>query len=241
MTTPTPGGPAPAPASASSSPSYGALGHYLDQAGRDYFAWQGADGLLQARFNLHLWRPHLRPEHSVLDFGCGGGFLLSVLDARVKVGVEVNPHARAAAERLGIVTYPTVAEVPGQFDRVISSHALEHIPHPREALLQLRGKLRDRDSRLLLLLPIDDWRARHNRRYRPGDINQHLHTWTPLLLGNLLASCELDVLEVRVVHHAWPPGSRFLWRVSPFLFHAVAVPWSAISRQRQLFAVAALR
>lgn len=220
------------------APSYGVIDRYLDEQGAEYFAWQGADGLRTAEFNKHLWQPHISAADDVLDFGCGGGYLLKVLEARRKVGVEVNPHARERARELGIEVYPSVAEVPGRFSRVISSHALEHVPHPRQALVELKEKLADEHSRLLLLLPLDDWRSRSQRKYDPSDINMHLQTWTPQLLGNLLRSCGLRVHQIRVVSHAWPPASQRLWRISPRLFHSAAFAWSVLNRQRQLFAVA---
>jgi hypothetical protein len=66
----------------------------------------------------------------------------------------------------------------------------------------------------------------------------HLQTWTPQLLGNLLQSCGLDVVELRIVAHAWPPAKERLWRLSPALFHRAALVWAILNRQRQLFAVA---
>jgi SAM-dependent methyltransferase len=221
-------------------PSYGVIGHYLGDQGRKYFAWQGEDGVTQALYNKHLWQPYIAASDDVLDFGCGGGFLLKVLDAKRRAGIEVNPHARQNARELGIETYESIEEVGGTFDKVISSHALEHVPHPRQAVLELKQKLTDERSRLLLLLPLDDWRAVMNRQYRPNDAHMHLQTWTPQLLGNLLNSCGLDVDEVRVINHAWPPKRELLWRISPALFHAAAVGWSVYNKQRQLFAIARL-
>lgn len=220
--------------------SYGVIGHYLGDKGRRYFAWQGEDGVTQGLYNRHLWQPYVSPNDDVLDFGCGGGFLLHVLEARKKVGIEVNPHARESATQLGIEMYERIDDVAGTFDKVISSHALEHIPHPRQALLELKQKLRNRNSRLLLLLPLDDWRAPMNRTYRPADVNMHLHTWTPQLLGNLLSSAGLQVEKVRIITHAWPPKRQMLWRISKALFHAAAVGWSVYNKQRQLFAIARL-
>lgn len=228
------------PAVALPVPSYGVIDHYLGSKGEQYFNWQGRPGILQGRWNRHLWAPHIRSDDDVLDFGCGGGFLLRMLDARARIGVEVNPAAARRARSLGIVTYTTLAEVPGTFDRIITSHVLEHIPHPRQALVELRDRLRDAESRLLILLPLDDWRNRANRRYARTEQNQHLHAWTPQTLGNLLASSGLDVLDVQIVREAWPPGSALLWKISPGLFRAAARVWARVARRYQLFAMCRL-
>jgi len=224
-----------------SDPACGVTDHYLGVKGEDYFAWQKADGLVDARYNLHIWSRHVGPTDDLLDFGCGGGFLLKALDARRKAGVEVNPAARRQAAELGIETFENIRDVPGTFDKVISSHALEHVPHPRQALIDLKGKLRGPNSRLVLLLPLDDWRNGLNRHYRPDDVSMHLHAWTPQLLGNLLAGCGYAVHEVTVIRHAWPPGRHRLWKIPPRVFHAAAWLCSIVRKQRQLFAVASLR
>ncbi len=237
---------APAPRSEGSAgspdgPGYGSTTRYLGDAGRAYYeTFQAPLGEMGARFNRHLWTPYVSSGHDVLDFGCGGGQLLRSLDARRKVGVEINPVARAVAADAGIEMYETVGAVPGVFDRVITSHALEHVPFPQQALVELRGKLRGPESRLVVLLPLEEWRTRHSRTYRADDINQHLYGWTPLTLGNLLASAGLRVYESRVVSHAWSPRFAALWNVSPGLLHAASRVFSRLTKARQLMAVAGL-
>lgn len=105
---------------------------------------------------MPFWFSHIHPEDSVLDFGCGGGYLLSLLSASYKLGVEINPAARYAAQKLGLDVFPALDEVNDySFSRVISSHALEHIPSPLVALKQLCMKIAQ-GGKLLLLLPMDD-------------------------------------------------------------------------------------
>jgi hypothetical protein len=170
----------------------------------------------------------------------GGGFLLKVLKAEKKVGVEINASARGCANRLGIEALSTLKEVKGRYDKVISSHTLEHIPNPVEAVSQLKTKLRDGMSRIILLLPLDDWRAPGNREFDPSDANMHLHTWTPQLIGNVFRACDLKTYSVEVITHAWPPYKFQLWNLHPSLFHWVAYFWSLRMKKRQLLAIAGL-
>lgn len=197
--------------------------------------------MARALYNKHLWQEYISTDDDILDFGCSGGFLLRVLEAKRKIGVEINPYAREYAGKHGIVVYETLDEVPGKFDKVISSHALEHVPNPRAALLELKKKLRGENSLMLLLLPLDDWRAKANRVYRENDVDMHLYTWTPQILGNLLSSCDLQVKEIFIITHAWSNKMQFLWRLSPSIFHLVALGWSLISKRRQLFGIASLK
>lgn len=223
-------------------PDYGSHAHYLDEAGHAYYAsYQAPLGDMAAKYNRHLWTPYIDSRHDVLDFGCGGGALLSSLDAQRKVGVEINPHARSVAQDRGLETYTALHEVSGKFDRLMSSHALEHIPFPQKALAELRTLFRGPESRLILLLPLDDWRNRTNRTFDPRDINQHLYAWTPQTLGNLLTSAGYSVDEIRVVNHAWHPRFGRLWDVSVPFFHQAARLFSMLKRSRQLLAVASIK
>jgi SAM-dependent methyltransferase len=188
-------------------PEYGASDHYLGSAGKDYFELQGISGRVAAQWNLPFWESHVTAEDSVLDFGCGGGYLLSAIHATHKVGVEINPVARREASAIGINTYATLDEVPsGCFTRIISSHALEHVLHPLIALRALRRRLCS-SGRLVLLLPLDDWRAPSHRCFEFDDRDHHLYSWTPQNLGNLLTEAGFHPISISVIVDAMPPLS----------------------------------
>src|SRR5207237_1742613 len=132
------------------------------------------------------------------------GHLLAALTAASKVGVEINPAARRVAQLHGLRTVATLQELGEEvFDVVISSHSLEHVPAPRDVLLKLRTHLPP-DGQLILLAPLDDWRATSQRTFHPADMNFHLYSWTPQSLGNLLLSADLEPLDLRTMTHAFP-------------------------------------
>jgi len=123
-------------------------------------------------------------------------------------------------------------------DVVISNHALEHTLDPLGDLRALRRALRP-GGKLVLWLPIDDWRAQ--REPADGDDrDHHLYTWTPRLLANLLREAGFELRECRVVAHAWPTNRyATLHRVLPApLFELAARAWSRLRRRRQLMALA---
>jgi hypothetical protein len=103
--------------------------HYLGAEGEEYFRWQGGGGQFAARIKLHNYAHLIRPEFTVIDFGCGGGFLLNAADCSRKIGIEVNPAARRCATGFGIECHESPAEVEdGVADLIVSDHALEHVP-----------------------------------------------------------------------------------------------------------------
>jgi SAM-dependent methyltransferase len=213
----------------------GGASHYEGEAGTEYLAYQRRYGELGAELNLFKFAPYVRPSDAVVDFGCGIGSLLERLDAAEKTGVEVSEPARREAEARGLRVVSSAAELESaSADVAISNHALEHTLSPLAELRELRRVLKPH-GRIVLWLPIDDWRAQR----RPlADPNHHLYTWTPLLLANLLDEAGFDVQECRVVTHAWPPATARLARLPRPLFDTVARVWSVLRRRRQVMAVA---
>lgn len=75
-----------------------------------------------------------RPEHSVIDVGCGDGSLLASLPCRVRIGVSPTEEERArlAAERAGVEFRAGLAQkIPAEdasADRVICNGVLSLLP-----------------------------------------------------------------------------------------------------------------
>jgi 2-polyprenyl-3-methyl-5-hydroxy-6-metoxy-1,4-benzoquinol methylase len=215
--------------------------HYQGAKGREYCQIQGQGELshlgykLQARF----FRPHLRPDDLVLDFGCGNGSMSRELRRGVREiqGLEVNASARELARSQGLTVFGDLQELPrsAKYSAIVSNHVLEHVPNVIETLALLRAHL-EGEGRLVLMLPIDDFREKTNRTWRAEDPNHHLHTWTPLLLGNTLQEAGFTPRELSIVTHAWTPKLFFL---GDTLLQAVACRLLAVvRRRRQLFALA---
>jgi len=210
--------------------------HYKGSQGAAYFEWQRKAGEVGARLNAEKFHRHVRPTDSAADFGCGDGSMLEYLSVAERTGIEPNEHARAAAAKRGIRTVASAADLrDSSTDIVVSSHALEHTLDPVGELRELHRVLKP-DGRLVLWLPIDDWRAQRDADMT--DTNHHLYTWTPLTLHNLLTETRFDVHEVRVVTHAWPPKTPLLLRLLPrAVWDRLAWLSAVVRRRRQLEAV----
>jgi len=59
-----------------------------------YFEYQKEGGNFGGHAELFKFQHFIQPTDSVVDFGCGGGFLLAELVCGRRVGVDVNPSAR---------------------------------------------------------------------------------------------------------------------------------------------------
>lgn len=75
--------------------------------------------------------------NSVLDFGCGPGWMLRSFNGNFKkVGIENSKLARVQA---GIYfdVYPSISDIAGYFDLIIINHVIEHLVNPIETMIKL--------------------------------------------------------------------------------------------------------
>jgi SAM-dependent methyltransferase len=188
--------------------------HYLGERGKRYLA--GFDGARFGRlYQTHYFQPYCADDLVLLDFGCADGLFLRHLPARARIGVEANPAARQECRDLceksscAIELHESLATVASEsVDVAISNHCLEHVLDPLKDIEHIRRALKP-GGIFLLVVPFDDWRSKAHRSWSPGDPNNHLFTWSPLNLGNLLTEAGLSV-EFSTIHTgAW--SRRFFW------------------------------
>lgn len=184
----------------------------------EYFAWQSEYGPVGGLANEFKFSPYVKPDDVVLDFGCGGGFLLQVLNAKRKIGVEINPVAREEAGRRGIEVHGSLADVAsGTVDTVISNHALEHVEDPMSTVREFRRVLKP-GGVAVIVTPYDT----AGEPFRLDDRDFHLFGWSPANLGNLMRAAGFNVLEVAEIKHRWPPKwNVILDRFGISVFHLV--------------------
>jgi len=165
----------------------------------DYFNWQKNMGAFGGWANLRFFQPHIGADASVIDFGCGGGYLLNNLKCKEKLGVEINDIARQTIAQFGINSHKYTAEVADNWaDVIISCHALEHVPQPLAELQLLKTKLK-KGGKIIFMVPFDTY------DYRPNDVNYHLYSWSAMNLGNLFTEAGFKVISSRNLYDAWPP------------------------------------
>lgn len=180
-----------------------------DYYNKDYFAWQKKYGEFGGSANLIKFAAHIKPTDNVIDFGCGGGYLLKNIECRSKVGIEINPAARKIARENGIKVHASLNAVPEAWANVIiSNHVLEHVEAPLDTLRLVYKKVKH-GGKVVFVVPCE----RYTRQYTIGETSQHLYTWSPLNLGNLFAKAGFEIEEVKEFAHTWPKNYLFIDRV----------------------------
>jgi ubiquinone/menaquinone biosynthesis C-methylase UbiE len=187
-------------------------GHYSGESGNNYFEYQNRFARRSGIINARKFTPELNNPKTILDFGCGGGYMLSHLDADFKYGLEVNEIAQKEAILNGVTVFNDLTLIQdSSIDALVSNHALEHVFFPLGTLKEIYRVLGP-NGRFICFLPLEDWRRQ--KKFREAEINNHLHGWTPQLMGNILveAGFSFDKIKIEIISSSWFPGTKYLWK-----------------------------
>ena len=196
----------------------------------NYFNWQKDIGAFGGWANAHKFEGQISSSDVVVDFGCGGGFLLANLNCHRKIGIEPNIVAREYAATIGIECYESARELelhigPESVDVVISNNVLEHTLNPLQELLNLYPLLK-MGGRIHFFVPCDSIAY----KYDADDRNYHLYSWSPQNLGNLFLEAGYAISYSRPFIHKWPPGYMKLAKLGWPIFNILCRIYGQIDR-----------
>jgi 2-polyprenyl-3-methyl-5-hydroxy-6-metoxy-1,4-benzoquinol methylase len=143
------------------------------------------DWRLQAIYRVQLHRLRaagLRPEHAVLDYGCGGGAFVRFLRKRGYANVQgFDEYSESFGDR---------RVLDQRYDMIVTQDVLEHVPEPWDMLNSLAGLLAPKGTVAIgtpnaLALDLKNPEARVHALHQP--YHRHIFSKTALLsLGDKL-------------------------------------------------------
>jgi SAM-dependent methyltransferase len=192
---------------------------------------------LTAVANTWLFQDFINSTDSVLHFWCGGGYLLDSLACGDKYGIDASPKHRDHAQRT--FGFRVTANFAGlkNLDVVISSHTLARLPHPLRALTEAYDALRDGGT-LVVVVPCYN----HKNKYTEFNFEQHLYSWSPIDIGNLVHRAGFTIVSVeRICHRIPPKGALVLKYFGQRLFHIMCSLYGWLCPNQTQIRVVALK
>lgn len=94
----------------------------------------------------------LEENYKILDFGCGNGGLLNLLEGCDKFGIELNNEMVKILEKENFSVKNDINKFDEKFDLICMFHVLEHLDQPIEILKDIKSKM-EKDSTLIVEVP----------------------------------------------------------------------------------------
>lgn len=192
---------------------------------------------LTAAANTWIFQDFINPTDSVLHFWCGGGYILNSLACGDKYGIDASAKYRDHAQNtFGFRVTPNFDEFEN-LDVVISSHTLARLPNPLETLSDAYKSLRPGGT-LVVTVPCYS----HKNKYTEFNFEQHLYSWSPIDIGNLVHRAGFSILSVeRICHRIPPKGALILKYCGERLFHLMCRIYARLSPNQTQIRVVALK
>ncbi|CAF2611109.1 unnamed protein product [Rotaria sp. Silwood2] len=184
---------------------------YEEYYDANYFKWQKRHQMFQATHSDPTRWGRIKPEYTVLEIGCSAGAVLNTIKCAKKFCVEINFHAREyAAKTYNLTTFRCVAELPDNaIHYAYSISVLEHVEAPIMLLRQLYSKMRS-GSMLEIQVKnegrqsVSNYSEKQKWSYKKHDLNNHMYTWTELLLGNMIQGAGFKIIRILSSIAAYP-------------------------------------
>lgn len=137
-------------------------------------------------------------DKKILEFGVGLGQNLFCIPEMIRTGYDISNFAVKFCKTKRIIATTNLNRITDNtYDIVLSVHMLEHVDNPLETLRVMHSKLR-KGGKLILITPLDKLKKKGNWEL-DEDINQHLYTWTPQLMINLLTKAGFTPIENNII------------------------------------------
>ena len=195
---------------------------------KKYFKWYESIGKFGGKINKVKFQKYIRKEDKVLDFGCGGGYLLEELDCKEKHGVEINPVAIKISKLKKIKVFNNSKHLKkNYYDKIISHNTLQHCENPSCEIQNLYKSLKKNGTIIIITAC-----GSRDYKYIPEDINFQMYSWSPMNLGNFLENFGFKILLSEKILHRWPPFYKFIYDTFGIkVFNATCIIFSLIEKK----------
>tara|TARA_B110000967_G_C18901321_1_gene575483 strand:+ start:415 stop:1044 length:630 start_codon:yes stop_codon:yes gene_type:complete len=166
---------------------------------------------------------YINEKSDILDFGCGSGKLLSLINCNYKIGVENNKFSQKKLKKQNLNYTSRIEQIKKKFDTIFALSVIDHLQNPSESLGKLKNKLK-KNGYIIIIIRHDNLKQDFsNSSYR-----EHLYSWSLLSFNNLLNKIGLKVYEKGIIKITLPPkfmalkkifGANFLLFISKIYFY----------------------
>ena len=168
----------------------------------------------------------------LLDYGCGLG--QNIYYFKNAIGFDISRFGLDFCRSKGLKVTDNLYDIEDEsMEYVFSSHVLEHHPHPKLMIEEMKSKLK-KGCDLILIIPHE----RHGKSDFKLDLNQHLYAWNFRAINNLLITCGFKIKKNKYLRGIGYDKWLFLRGFSFSLYQFLTVLTSYLFGVKEMMIVA---
>lgn len=174
---------------------------------KKYFEFQKSIGQFVGIMFCDFYNKHINENMKVVDFGCGGGYLLEKIKCKHKIGVEINKTIHNDIKAKGITPYESLSSIrDDDIDVFIMHSVIGHLKDPLQVISQMSKKLNEKGMVIVYL-------AHDNHDFDlKNDINNIYFSFSKRNIRNLFSSNNFQLVYYKHYKSSWPPYYQKLYK-----------------------------
>ena len=166
--------------------------------------------IISNNYYKYLFKKYIKTESKILDFGCGSGEFLDLINCKIKIGVEKNKYSQKKLKKKRILYFDKLEKInPNiKFDLIFALSVLDHVDDPTNVLRKLKNKL-SKNGKIIIIIRNDS----RGQNLNNSGYKIHLFSWSRLSFNNLLNFCGLKSEQEGILKFTIPPGFKYLSKI----------------------------
>jgi SAM-dependent methyltransferase len=163
--------------------------------------------LITNTYYKKFFSKYIDKKFKILDFGCGSGELLDLIDCKFKIGVEINKYSQKKLKNKNLMFVDKLEKIDKKikFDTIFCLSVLDHLDDPLSTLKKIKDRLK-KNGKLIVIIRNDSRR----QNIKNSIYKNHLYSWSLLSFNNLINNIGIKSIDEGMLRFTLPPRFNFL-------------------------------
>ena len=163
--------------------------------------------LITNTYYKKIFSKYIDKKFKILDFGCGSGELLDLIDCKFKIGVEINKYSQKKLKNKNLMFVDKLEKIDKKikFDTIFCLSVLDHLDDPLSTLKKIKDRLK-KNGKLIVIIRNDSRR----QNIKNSIYKNHLYSWSLLSFNNLINNIGIKSIDEGMLRFTLPPRFNFL-------------------------------
>jgi len=157
-------------------------------------------------YYLTKFKKYINNNYNILDFGCGSGEFLELINCKYKCGIEINKFSQNKLLKKQIPYYSNLDKIKKKkFNIIFALSVIDHLLEPSLVIQKLSKKLKTGGKIIFIIRHDDKKQTTKNSSYK-----KHFYSWSLLSFSNFISELNFEIIECNTLKMTIVPKFIFL-------------------------------